>query len=50
MKCDHRGCNCEGATVERGGKRFCSAACAEVETTGRHQAHCPCGHPDCPVA
>jgi hypothetical protein len=49
MKCDHRGCNCEGATVERGGKRFCSSTCAEVETTGRHQAHCPCGHPDCAV-
>jgi len=50
MTCEHRGRNCEGATVEREGKKFCSPACAEMQTSGRHGASCPCGHPDCSAA
>jgi hypothetical protein len=50
MKCEHRGCNCKGATVERGGKKFCSPSCAEMEITGRHGKSCPCGHPGCAAA
>ena len=47
MNCQHRGCNCLETSVERGGKSFCSERCAEIETTGRHEARCPCGHPGC---
>lgn len=50
MACEHRGCECEETTVERGGKRFCSEMCAEMETTGRHGTNCPCGHADCAAA
>jgi hypothetical protein len=50
MGCEHRGCECEETSVERGGKRFCGETCAEMETTGRHLANCPCGHPPCAVA
>jgi len=47
MACDHRGCNCDQETVNREGKHFCSEGCATAETKNRHQANCPCGHPDC---
>ncbi len=50
MACEHRGCECEETTVERGGKRFCSEMCAEMETTGRLGTNCPCGHADCAAA
>jgi hypothetical protein len=47
MNCQHQGCRCDEANVERGGKRYCSERCAEIQTSGKHQPHCPCGHPDC---
>jgi hypothetical protein len=47
MGCEHRGCKCEERSIERGGKSFCSEFCANAETSGRHEASCRCGHPDC---
>jgi hypothetical protein len=47
MACDHRGCRCKEGNVQREGKSFCSEACATAQTANRHQAKCPCGHPDC---
>jgi hypothetical protein len=47
MTCQHRGCGCQETNVEREGRKFCSESCADVETTGKHGAHCPCGHADC---
>jgi hypothetical protein len=45
--CQHRGCNCSPADVERQGRVFCGERCAEMETTGQHEAACPCGHREC---
>jgi len=50
MTCQHRGCRCQETRVEREGRKFCSEACAEMETTGRHASHCQCGHADCAAA
>jgi hypothetical protein len=47
MACEHRGCKCGGETVTRGGKKFCGERCAELETGGKHEKSCPCGHPNC---
>ncbi len=50
MNCQHHGCPCQNASIERDGKKFCSEKCAEMETTGRHASHCACGHPSCKAA
>jgi hypothetical protein len=47
MACAHRGCKCPEAPVKRGNRQFCSERCAEMETTGKHEARCPCGHKEC---
>jgi hypothetical protein len=47
MACQHRGCNCAKSPVTRGVKSFCSERCADVESTGKHEKACPCGHPGC---
>jgi hypothetical protein len=43
MKCAHQGCDCEG-TLDRGGKKYCSDACASAGST---TAGCGCGHAGC---
>jgi hypothetical protein len=48
--CEHQGCHCREAGVERAGKKFCSETCADAQLTGRHSEHCPCGHPNCRAA
>src|SRR2546422_946280 len=50
MACQHRGCNCKESGTKRGGKEFCSNRCADIETTGKHDKSCPCGHPGCAAA
>ena len=50
MSCEHRGCQCEEALVDRGGKKFCCENCAERESSGRHVSRCDCGHPPCAAA
>jgi hypothetical protein len=50
MSCEHRGCQCEEALVDRGGKKYCSENCAERESSGRHVSRCDCGHPSCGAA
>jgi hypothetical protein len=47
MACAHRGCKCPESNVKRGRKAFCSETCARIETTGRHEPKCPCGHKEC---
>jgi hypothetical protein len=47
MACEHRGCLCQKAKVERDGKSFCSEMCATAQTENRHRALCPCGHAGC---
>jgi hypothetical protein len=51
MSCAHAGCRCHEGTVERGGKRFCSEACANASAAGSRSAGshggCGCGHADC---
>jgi hypothetical protein len=47
MACEHRGCHCEESSVKRGNKEYCSDFCANVQTTGRHEKRCRCGHADC---
>jgi hypothetical protein len=47
MKCDHRGCRCEDAPVERGNESFCSEMCAEMEMSATPEPLCQCGHADC---
>jgi hypothetical protein len=47
MACQHRGCNCPESSVTRASKKYCSDRCADVETTGKHEKKCPCGHPHC---
>jgi hypothetical protein len=47
MACQHRGCNCPETPVTRAGKTYCSDRCADVESTGKHEKTCPCGHPHC---
>ena len=37
-------------TVKRDGKKFCSEACADSQSSGRHVQHCPCGHSACRTA
>jgi hypothetical protein len=48
--CEHSGCHCQQVLIERNGKKFCSETCAQVQTTGKHGGHCPCGHPSCGVS
>ncbi|HEV8253380.1 MAG TPA: hypothetical protein VGQ78_01385 [Vicinamibacteria bacterium] len=43
MKCAHATCTCREATVESGGKRYCSDKCASAPASSL----CPCGHKDC---
>jgi hypothetical protein len=47
MTCQHTGCRCSDATVERDGKKYCSESCAVQDTSGRREQHCGCGHPAC---
>ena len=47
MACQHRGCDCAPSPVLRLGRTFCSDRCADMETSGGHEASCPCGHPGC---
>jgi hypothetical protein len=46
MNCDHPGCGCSGATLERDGRHYCSESCARQATEGGSGA-CDCGHADC---
>ena len=51
MICAHRACGCEDARVERDGKMYCSATCAQA--TEPSSGPCGCGHAHCkpePVA
>jgi hypothetical protein len=41
--CCGAGCSCKEASVDKGGKKFCSTACAD----GTHKDSCHCGHPNC---
>ena len=50
IMCEHSGCHCQKASVERNGKKYCSETCAEVQTSGKHGGHCPCGHLSCGVS
>jgi hypothetical protein len=50
MACQHRGCNCDETPVTSGARTYCSERCAEVETTGKHEESCPCGHAECRAA
>jgi hypothetical protein len=47
MACGHRGCKCSETGVVRGGLKFCSQRCADIQTTGKHEKSCPCGHAGC---
>ena len=49
MNCDHKGCHCSDATLEREGKKFCSENCADArnESASSASSACRCGHPDC---
>jgi hypothetical protein len=47
MNCEHTGCHCTDATVERDGKQFCSERCADAAQSKPRGAACDCGHPDC---
>jgi len=47
MSCEHRGCRCTDAHIQRGGRRFCSERCAEQESAANPEPSCHCGHPDC---
>lgn len=47
MSCQHRGCRCRDAHLERDGRRFCSGARAEKEAPGAHREQRDRGHPDC---
>jgi hypothetical protein len=47
MSCQHPGCRCQEVPVERNGRKFCSEACADLETTGSQSPQCTCGHVDC---
>jgi hypothetical protein len=48
MKCEHAGCRCGEAALERGGKRYCSDHCAQERTDGTAgRKGCGCGHPGC---
>ena len=50
MACQHLGCNFAESPVTLGTETFCSDRCADVETTGKHEESCPCGHPGCKAA
>lgn len=50
MTCQHEGCDCEEATVRRGGKQYCSEKCAKNENEEETEGRCPCGHSDCVAA
>ena len=50
MACAHRGCACVETPVERDEKAYCSERCARIEASGKHEAHCPCGHEECAQA
>lgn len=45
MNCQHPGCKCANATVDRGGKKYCSNACADKGAAAG--GACDCGHPGC---
>jgi hypothetical protein len=47
INCDHRGCRCEDAPVERGNERYCSERCADMEMSATPDPLCQCGHADC---
>src|SRR5436190_18146498 len=47
MACAHRGCKCVEAPVRRGELTYCSEVCASLQSGGKHQATCPCGHKEC---
>ena len=47
MDCEHEGCHCTDAVVEREGKNFCSERCADALLDSTPSAGCRCGHPDC---
>jgi hypothetical protein len=47
MSCQHLVCRCQEVAIERLGLKFCSEACADLETTGSQSSHCTCGHVDC---
>lgn len=48
MHCEHPGCHCSEANVEREGKKYCSEKCAESRNeSSSSSSRCGCGHPDC---
>jgi hypothetical protein len=51
MKCQHQGCQCTEAAVERNGRRYCSDHCAEQQARQRESEAsgrgCECGHAEC---
>jgi hypothetical protein len=47
MACAHRGCKCQETSVRRGTRLFCGERYADLETSGKHEARCPCGHREC---
>ena len=46
MSCAHKTCRCDEASIEEGGKHFCSERCDD-DANGEHASGCSCGHPDC---
>jgi hypothetical protein len=47
-KCEHAGCRCGDAKVERSGRQYCSEFCASGRTAAGGQGKgCGCGHADC---
>jgi hypothetical protein len=47
MSCAHKNCRCDEATIEEGGKHYCSERCADDDANGERASGCTCGHPDC---
>jgi hypothetical protein len=53
MKCQHPGCQCADASIERNGRQYCSEECAEQhsggpgEPTASSGRSCECGHAGC---
>ena len=51
MKCQHPGCACSEASVERNGRQYCSEECAEQHSSGEKPASsgrsCECDHAGC---
>jgi len=45
--CKHKGCKCGESIVKRGDQTYCSEKCAEIQTSGKHEKSCPCGHASC---